>query len=300
MTIHRISYWVYSFARAALRFTGTLKLVRPLAGAAAARFVYQTSSNGSEPLNIKGHAMILAPPGSYASPDMVNDRYEVGTTRLFEQLIRPDEIIIDVGAHVGYFTLLAAKLVGPSGKVFAFEPEPMNYALLTKNIGLNNYANISAQPVAVSNHCGSSQLYMSPLDNGLHSLNRLGSPDQTYENQKTVDTTTLDAFLEQQGWPQIALVKIDIEGSETAAFEGMSQFFIREQNTKLILELCPWILETMGVGTASFLGDIRSRGFEIHVIEPNRLTKLKLSNQDPIIENLSRNAGYINIFCTRA
>ena len=65
--------------------------------------------------------------------------------------IQPGDTVLDLGANIGYFTLLFAKLVGNNGIVFAFEPEPQNIALLTKNIKINNYKNVTLVPKAVSN-----------------------------------------------------------------------------------------------------------------------------------------------------
>jgi predicted methyltransferase len=69
---------------------------------------------------------------------MANDRYEPAITRLFQETLQPGMVVIDIGAHVGYYTLLAAKLVGPTGKIYAFEPEPGNNEALNKNIELKN------------------------------------------------------------------------------------------------------------------------------------------------------------------
>ena len=101
---------------------------------------------------------------------MVVDKYERATTDLLKDLLHPGMIFVDVGANIGYFSLLAANLVGTEGTVYAFEPEPGNHELLRKNIELNSYSNIVMIQKAVSNKSGSAPLFLSALDSGSHSL----------------------------------------------------------------------------------------------------------------------------------
>ena len=160
--------------------------------------------------------MILAPLGSFAPIDMLRDRFELGTTRLFEETLKPGDSVLDIGANVGYFTVLGAKLVGPQGKVFAFEPEPSNYDVLLKNLELNGHMNVITLPKAVSNQKGTAELIISDLDSGFHSLAHLNLPER---GTVTVETITIDDFMEENGWPQIDLVKMDIEGGEPYALD---------------------------------------------------------------------------------
>ena len=82
----------------------------------------------------------------------------------------PGMIVVDVGANVGYFSLLAAELVGSSGKVYAFEPEPGNNGILQQNIEINSLSNIQVEEMAGSDNSGVADLYLSELDSGSHSL----------------------------------------------------------------------------------------------------------------------------------
>ena len=97
---------------------------------------------------------------------------------------------MDIGTHIGYYSLLAAKLMENSGKVYAFEPEPYNYNILTKNIEINGYRNIIPIKKAVSNNCGKTMLFIDSVHFSGHSI----CVTTGKENSIEVETTTLDDF----------------------------------------------------------------------------------------------------------
>jgi FkbM family methyltransferase len=240
--------------------------------------------------------MILAANGKYASPDMVAGSYEPETTRLLEQLLKPGDCFIDIGAHAGYYALLAARRVGPDGNVFAFEPEPINYRLLVNNIALNRYSNVRAVPKAIGRMVGSTALYLSDVDNGQHSTVRLGTAGR---RDISVEVTTLDAFLEAEGWPRVDVVKIDIEGGESDALDGMQQFLQRTNTVTLVIEFCPWILQTMAVSPSGFVDRLRTLGFFIQGIELKGLRPLTAPRVVRLTERLLQAHSYINLLCTK-
>ena len=86
--------------------------------------------------------------------------YEQLLTKLFKKEMKQGMIVVDIGAHIGYFTLLAARLVGETGRVFAFEPDPDNYSLLIKNVSVNGHDNVIPVQKAVSNKTGQVRLFL--------------------------------------------------------------------------------------------------------------------------------------------
>lgn len=100
----------------------------------------------------------------------MGDAWEETTTQVFKQLIRPGDVTIDVGAHWGYFTLLAATLCTETGRVYAFEPHPKNFAMLIRNIQANHLSNVVTVQSAVSDCAGSIQMFEAHSSMG-HSLN---------------------------------------------------------------------------------------------------------------------------------
>ncbi|MEE9200225.1 MAG: FkbM family methyltransferase, partial [Candidatus Brocadiales bacterium] len=134
--------------------------------------------------------------------------YDKRLTKLFKKLIKPGMIVVDVGANIGYYTLIVAKLTGNDGRVYAFEPEPNNYRLLVKNIEMNGYTNITPIQKALSNKHGKTKLFADKVNLGQLSF----SEDNTVVKAGFVDveTTTLDDFFESVVKDnKVDLVKID-------------------------------------------------------------------------------------------
>jgi len=210
---------------------------------------------------VHGHRMAFAP-NSECYFDMTHGAWEPGVTRLFDSLIKREMVVVDAGAHIGYYTLLAARKVGPTGKVYAFEPAPSNYDLLAKNIDLNGYQNVVPVRKAVSNGQGIVEFFLRPdsLGHSLHPVTLVGG------KATSVEAITLDGFFEGEGWPPVHLVKMDIEGAEPAALEGMAQLLERNSSMFLILEYIPYILERTKQNPHQFLTKLRGLGFTIYVI----------------------------------
>ena len=91
---------------------------------------------------------------------LIKPTHEQFETEVFKKEIEKGDTVLDLGSHIGYYTLIAAELVGEKGKVFAFEPEPTNFVLLKKNIKINNYQNVIPVQKAVSNKNGKGRLYL--------------------------------------------------------------------------------------------------------------------------------------------
>lgn len=104
----------------------------------------------------------------------VGTGFEKFETQVMEKIIKKGDIVIDCGANIGYYSLLFSKLVGESGKVFAFEPEPTNFFLLQKNLKENNITNVKALNLAVSDKEGESVLFLDKDSSGSHSMSSRG------------------------------------------------------------------------------------------------------------------------------
>ena len=133
--------------------------------------------------------------------------YEPQQSAAFVEAVRPGAVVYDVGAHFGYYTLLASGLTGPTGKVFAFEPSPRNLAKLQTHVELNRCANVQIVEVAISDREGAAQ-----FDNRAGS----GVGHLSSEGPLQVRTATLDSL----GLPPPQVMKIDVEGAELQALHG--------------------------------------------------------------------------------
>lgn len=170
------------------------------------------------------------------------DCYEMETQEALRKLIKPGMTVLDIGANTGYFSLLMADLVGPSGSVYCFEPFPGNFELLKTNVQSNGLAQVHIFLLALSDRCGSAVLSVNPINDGGHSLGDLThNPDLAgYDQDKlmeNVQTETLDSFLHQQKIPRVDVVKIDVEGAETLVFAGAANLLSSPQSPALICEI---------------------------------------------------------------
>ncbi|HVB99615.1 MAG TPA: FkbM family methyltransferase [Candidatus Dormibacteraeota bacterium] len=254
---------------------------------------------GHGPIEVDGHRMQLA--GKHApSPALacavLDGHYERATRALVERLLPPGGTFIDVGAHVGLYTLVAARRVGPGGRVYAFEPEPNNFQLLTQNIQRNGYANVTPVPCAVCERTGQSPLFVSRQGNDRHSLFR-NPRSPIREQRQAVETTTLDDFLASAGWPEIDLVKMDIEGAEPLAIAGMSRMLGRSSRMHLIVEFSPEMLEAGGTPPCQFLTDLAAHGLELFSIEDNASLVPLCAGQFAAAAEQVRARGVINLLC---
>ncbi len=144
---------------------------------------------------------------------------ELGFLRL---LLRPGQLVVDIGANHGVYSLSLARVVGPHGRVWAFEPASATAALLAESVQLNAMGNLQIDRSAVSQHSGTATLNLQ-LNSELNALARAGSPPAAAS--EVVSVTTLDACQQRHGWRELDFVKIDAEGEELAILRGGARFF---------------------------------------------------------------------------
>jgi len=138
--------------------------------------------------------------------------YESEKQKLLAQTIRPGDIVFDIGAHAGFYTLLAAELVGERGMVCAFEPAPDNLGYLERHVEMNRYQNVRIFPVAVCDRCGMSHFEMGKDSHTGHlSLSHTGLQ---------VHAVSLDEQMAAGELPVPNVIKIDVEGTEFQVLLG--------------------------------------------------------------------------------
>ena len=275
---------------------GLTKTLRGVLSPIAERLIWRVASNPEQIFMVQGHRMVLASGDGRPTVGMVIDVFEEGTTRLFQRLVKPGMLVMDVGAHVGYYTLLAARHVGPAGHVYAFEPDSDNHATLLKNIELNGYHNVDVVRKAVSDQVGDAQLYLSATVSGKHSMYQHGLPER---GSVAVETTTVDSILEELGWPHVDLIKIDVEGAEVAVLDGMIQLLRKSARLNLIMEFMPALLHSAGVAPQQFLDKLASLDAEVYFIdEANGLVPIAVDDGSLLVNRLLAAEDSGNIFCT--
>jgi FkbM family methyltransferase len=142
--------------------------------------------------------------------------YEPITTEILKALLVPGDAFVDVGANIGFYSLLLST-VKRGLSVTAFEPNPNNFALLSRNAQLNRYDNIRAEPVALSDRHEIAQLFLS--DSAM-SASLVADFEESHGRSVPVQTTTLDRYLESHRCAGHLVIKVDVEGHESAFFRG--------------------------------------------------------------------------------
>jgi len=197
--------------------------------------------------------------------EMLVGWYEYPTSLWMHRLVRPGMIVADVGAHIGYFSRLLSRLVGPTGKVLAFEPSPENYPLLIHNLSRAGARNVLPIQAAVADKPGRPLLYVSPG----HSNHSLFSGYTENEAAVAVDAVTVDDFCRNHSIGRLDLVKIDAEGAEPQVLAGMRSMLSANPQLAMIVEVNPIALRAAGSSPEQLLGLLRQYGFLPQLIEPN-------------------------------
>lgn len=163
--------------------------------------------------------------------------YEPELASAAREFIRPGMTLYDVGANIGYVSLLLAHAARPNGRVFAFEALPVNIERIRRNIDLNGLEKrISLIPRAVADKGGELTFYVHESVGMGKVAGSAGRPQEQYQAEITVEALSLDEFVYQQGNPAPDVVKMDIEGGEVLALPGMKRI-LAEHRPLLLLEL---------------------------------------------------------------
>lgn len=220
---------------------------------------------------------------------------EMGLTNAFKKFVKPGMTVVDVGSNIGIFTLIAAGIVGKSGKVYSFEPTPRTFDLLKMNIKINGYTEqVSVQKIAIADKQGNMNLSIRDTC-GHNTLFPAEEDTQLVE----VETFSLDYILADE--PHIHVIKIDTEGAEPLVWQGMQK--IRERNPNLIIfmEFAPTHLLRANVNPKHFFDQILNAGFNVAKLddisgEINSITEEELLNSNSVNLIIKNNLNFNKIY----
>ncbi len=198
---------------------------------------------------------------NYLEPFSNDQLYEPGTTNFLKTILKKGMNVINIGANIGYFTLLAAREVGPDGKVFAFEPFPQTVELLKKNIDLNGYKNVQVISMAVSDRKEKSFLALKS-DSGHNFVT--SASNKEYDSIEIITTTVDDHFDKNL---KIDLLVMDAEGYEPKILDGMKNTLENNPTMQILTEYNPHTLQIAKTSGQKFLEKLEEFGFSIQVID---------------------------------
>lgn len=231
---------------------------------------------------------------------LVSKKYETFETSLFRKLIVPGAHVVDVGANIGFFTVLFGEVAGNGGRILAIEPEPNNARLLRKNVSDRDLLRtVEIAQTAVGDSTGTASLHKASSGNqGDHRLYASQGPGAAAETIE-VPIARIDDLV--AGWPHVDFIKMDIQGFEPYALTGMSQTLASNTNVVLFSEFWPFGIRGAGCEPRAYLQGLRDRGFAVWELreESGTLTKLDPAEDERTIDRIEPNAGYANLLCAR-
>jgi FkbM family methyltransferase len=235
-------------------------------------------------------------------------------TEVFTNHLKPGMTVVDLGANIGFYSLLARSIVGENGRVFSFEPFSGNISLLRESIKQNGFSNIIPIETAVSDKSGTTTLHLSPDYCSEHSLVDLGfdySENSTVKSVQVALTSVDDYFAKNHPNTKIDFIKMDIEGSESKALVGMKKTLEQNQKITIMTEFWPNGFRAGKNSPEDFLERLSNLGFTLHNINgynqkleeltPSEIMNLEKTNNEVISndEYLQEVGWYTNLLCIR-
>jgi len=227
--------------------------------------------DGKEPFELKikgipGIKLYLDPNDQVMTPTiLVLGRWEIAETDWFLRIVKPGDTVVDAGANIGYYTVIGSRLVGDKGKVYAFEPDPANFALLEKNVRLNGLTNVVLERKALSNRKGTLKLFIGDQNKGDH---RIYQPEGESRPSVDVEAVRLDEYFKdyQRG---IDVLKTDTQGAEGVILEGVTGLLEHQsEGPTIFMEFWPHALKGMGTDAGALLKMLQSYNYKLYDINP--------------------------------
>jgi FkbM family methyltransferase len=252
----------------------------------------QVKPLGLTEIALPGYTLaISASDSSIAYNLLTRGSYEPYESSLFLDAVAGGHDVIDVGAHVGYYALMAATAIRQTGRVWAFEPHPANFALLQDNVARNKLANVSAMNAAASGDPGRANLFVAHDGNtGGHSL--AAKPGQSTSIE--VPLVRVDDVV--PSGTRVSVVKIDAEGWEVDVLRGMRRV-LTGNHPLLFTEFFPDAIARAGHDPREFLAELEAHGYGTAVIDSVHEKVVQMGAEQIMA---ACPTGALNLLCSRS
>jgi FkbM family methyltransferase len=209
--------------------------------------------------------------------------------RLLEKLVEPGMQILDVGANIGLYTMVLARLAGENGKVFAFEPEPHLFSVLCENCMANEAHNVTPFQCAAGDANGRATFQRATFNSGDNRLGASKSGTQSIE----VEVARLDEVLPVR---TVQFIKLDVQGHELAALTGMQEVLAASPNVRVLFEFWPAGLAAANASPELLFKFFHERDFRIYEVKHDRAVELE--KPDSLVSRLG-GKRYTNLLASR-
>ncbi len=259
----------------------------------ARRDLAEARSHDIERVTLDGFSIFVSPDDAAVGRYVREDNYERDVTAVFRRLLRPGMGVVDIGANIGYFTLLSAALVGADGFVLAIEPNPRNARLLEASRRANGFAQVVVSQTAAGRDTGLLVL------NTSHSNGTTSAPPDKADallGSETVPSVRVDALV--PGARRIDLIKADVEGAEYNALFGAREVIARDRPV-IISEFSPNLMPGIsGISGPDYLRWLCDRGYALAVIEPDGTQGMAPDIDAVMAVHAARGTDHIDIVAT--
>lgn len=225
----------------------------------------QAAASRPELVDLADFQLAVRPNDYFIGAAIARDRqYEPAVTAALRSLLKPGDLFLDVGANIGYFTMLGAILVGPAGRVLAVEPNRDNCDLMAQSIAANGFTNVTLYPYAAAEKAQRFQLDTAGAGSNGRIIDDSPQAVPGSSPPNPVEAVALDELL--AGLERLDVVKLDVEGAEPRALQGMQQLLERFR-PEILLEFSPALIEmTSHVRPEALLHLLVTAGYELHLV----------------------------------
>lgn len=266
-------------------------------------FPHSLLGNPDVPVDVDGLRLYHEGRSSYHMRMLAMGMHDRDVAEVMLRLARPGMAVLDVGAHIGYFSLVSVRLGGPGSVAWAFEACPRLVPILRRNIAENGFeGQVHVQPTAIGDTVGVATLFAGHDDSMLSSLHPSAAARGGRADAERVPCTTLDVWAREHGWPAIDLVKVDVEGHEVAVLAGMREITRRNPALVLIVEFNERTLRDAGQTADSFSSALAASGFDEVSLPGLQSRPVRFPHDlDVIRRKASRDGnGRVNLVCSQA
>jgi FkbM family methyltransferase len=223
-----------------------------------------------------------------------NNEHELTEIKYLKQIIKDGDTVLDLGANIGVYTLIFAKLVGKSGHVFAFEPDPLNFEILSKNVKENKHENVTLVQKAVSEKNDKIKLYVSKRNHASHRI----FDSEEKRNSIEIEVITLDTYFEKIKKP-INFIKIDVEGVEGATLLGASNIIKNSKDLVIMMEYFPKWIKKYGMNPEEILNLLIDKKFKLFNISQIQRKIFPINLKSFVREYNEQKKNYTNLLCIK-
>ncbi|MEW6447593.1 MAG: FkbM family methyltransferase [Bacillota bacterium] len=220
---------------------------------------------------IFGHKMFVSTKDVSLTPHILLDGlWEPHISKVFVQVVRDGMTVVEIGANIGYYTLIAASMVGERGRVITFEPDPDNFELLFRNVEINGFmGRVTTEKKAVFDRTGTLRFSRYKYHQGSNTVGEVAKVhlDQWRDEVEVieVEAVSLDEYL--PGNTKVDLIKMDAEGAEPFIFAGMMNIVRNNPNIAIFCEFAPALVSGVGKDPRFFLEELQNEGFKLRYID---------------------------------